>query len=212
MRMVIINNYAAVVGAIMYLTKPFIYISIFIFLGLNQVSYASGIMTDDEVKNVKRVNATNEKDRQLLSKAAGLLAEYEIAAEKLVTSLEQNDINATEISRQANQLLNLSEIVIESTRFRLPQCEEYLTKTLVLKDNLKNISHDTLEKDYHHDGALPKAPGECYHTKDLFVHPATVIILTRDDPSLNDTTKSTINAEITEVIAHTELVRQLVIY
>ena len=30
------------------------------------------------------------------------------------------------------------------------------------------------EKDYHHDGALPKAPPECYHVKDTFVHPATV--------------------------------------
>ena len=77
---------------------------------------------------------------------------------------------------------------------------------------MKNISHDTLERDYHHDGALPKAPGECYHTKDLFVHPATVIVLTRDDPSLSVATKSSINAEITEVLMHTELVRQLVIF
>ncbi len=169
-------------------------------------------MSDQEIKNVNRVDATNEKDRQRLSKAAGLLADYEIAAKKLVASLEQNDINATEISRQANQLLNLSEIVIKSTTFRIPQCDEYLTKTLALKDKLQDISHDTLEKDYHHDGALPKAPGECYHTKDLFVHPATVIVLTRDDPSLNETTKSSIDAEITEVLAHTEIVRQLVIY
>ena len=69
-----------------------------------------------------------------------------------------------------------------------------------------------LEKDYHHDGALPKAPGECYHTKDLFVHPATVYVLVRDDPSLANKTKMSINAELTEVLAHTELVRQLVIY
>ncbi len=83
---------------------------------------------------------------------------------------------------------------------------------MVLKNSLKTISHESLEKDYHHDGALPKAPAECYHTKDLFIHPATVIVLTRDDPSLNDTTKSSINAEISEVLGHTELVRQLVIY
>ena len=109
-------------------------------------------------------------------------------------------------------MLSLSEVVIESAQFRLPQCNEYLTKTLAIKTSLEEISHETLEKDYHHDGALPKAPGECYHTKDLFIHPATVYVLVRDDPSLQDTTKSSINAEITEVLAHTELVRRLVIY
>ena len=108
--------------------------------------------------------------------------------------------------------MELSETVIQSAQFRLPQCNDYLTKTLALKEDLENISHETLEKDYHHDGALPEAPGECYHTKDLFVHPATVYVLVRDDPSLVKDTKISINSEITEVLAHTELVRQLVIY
>ena len=169
-------------------------------------------MSEDKVSNVNRVDATNEKEQELLSKAAGLLADYEIAAKKLLTNLKNETSKAEEISDQAKELLLLSEEVINSTRFRLPQCDEYLTKTMVLKNSLKTISHESLEKDYHHDGALPKAPAECYHTKDLFIHPATVIILTRDDPSLNDTTKSSINAEISEVLGHTELVRQLVIY
>ncbi|MCZ6804959.1 MAG: hypothetical protein O7D86_13810 [Proteobacteria bacterium] len=169
-------------------------------------------MSDDEVKNVVRADVTNEDDRKRLSKAAGLLADYEIAAKKIIINLENETTNAEDISNQAKELLNLSENVIKSAQFRLPQCDEYLAKTLALKNSLHEISHDTLEKDYHHDGALPKAPGECYHAKDLFVHPATVIVLTRDDPSLKDETKSAINAEITEVLAHTELVRQLVIY
>ncbi len=112
----------------------------------------------------------------------------------------------------AEKLLTLSESFIESAQFRLPQCEEYLEKTITLKEGLHEISHETLEKGYHHDGALPKAPGECYHTKDLFVHPATVMVLTRDDPELGNDTKRLIKAEITEMLAHTEVVRQLVIY
>ena len=44
------------------------------------------------------------------------------------------------------------------------------------------------------------------------VHPATVFVLTRDDPVVSSETKSSIKAEITEVLAHTEVVRQLVIY
>lgn len=192
--------------------KIFLCTYIFIFIGINQFAYASGTMNEDEVSNVSRVEVTSEKEKQRLSKTAGLLADYEIASKKLLNDLDSKESNAKNINDQAKELLNLSEDVIASAQFRLPQCAEYLTKTLALKNQLDDMSHDTLEKDYHHDGALPKAPSECYHTKDLFVHPATVIILTRDDPLLSDKTKSSIIAEITEVLGHTELVRKLVIY
>ncbi len=181
-------------------------------MGFTNGSYASGTMNNDEVNNVSRTEVKSEEQRQRLSITAGLLADYEIAAKKLVASLENNTIKSSDINKYAKKLLSLSENVFESARFRLPQCDEYLAQTLALKNNLQKISHDNLEKDYHHDGALPKAPVECYHTKDLFVHPATVIVLTRDDPALTQKTKTSINAEITEVLAHTELVRQLVIY
>ena len=190
----------------------YIFSFIFIYLLINQNLYASGSMSDDEINNVSRTNVTNKNDQERLSKAAALLSNYEIEAKKLLAMLDTSGLNSEVIQNKAKELLNLSEIVIQSAQFRLPQCNDYLTKTLLLKRNLENISHDTLEKDYHHDGALPKAPGECYHTKDLFVHPATVYVLVRDDPSLIDKTKSSINAEITEVLAHIELVRQLVIY
>ncbi len=195
-----------------WMLKPLFYLAILTIFGISPTTHASGTMSSDEVKDVKRIAIINDEDHQRLSIAAGFLADYEIEAKKLIRSLQHDGINANEINEQANQLLNLSENVIDSARFRLPQCDEYLAKTLSLKNRLHEISHDTLEKDYHHDGTLPKAPGECYHTKDLFVHPATVIVLTRDDPSLSLATRSSINAEITEVIVHTELVRQLVIY
>ena len=190
----------------------YIFSFIFIYLLINQNLYASGSMSDDEINNVSRTNVSNKNDQERLSKAAALLSNYEIEAKKLLAMLDASGLNSEVIQNKAKELLNLSEIVIRSAQFRLPQCNDYLTKTLLLKRNLENISLDTLEKDYHHDGALPKAPGECYHTKDLFVHPATVYVLVRDDPSLIDKTKSSINAEITEVLAHIELVRQLVIY
>ena len=150
------------------------------------------------------------KDRKLK-----ILEEHywlEQTKKKLLEMLKTKNINSKTIQNKAKDLLSLSEVVIESAQFRLPQCNEYLTKTLAIKTSLEEILHETLEKDYHHDGALPEAPGECYHTKDLFIHPATVYVLVRDDPSLQDATKSSINAEITEVLAHTELVRRLVIY
>ena len=169
-------------------------------------------MSDKDINNVSKTDVVEKDDKERLSKAASLLTNYEIEAKKLLEMLKTKNVTSKKIQNKAKDLLNLSEVVIESAQFRLPQCNEYLTKTLAVKTSLEKISHETLEKDYHHDGALPKAPGECYHTKDLFIHPATVYVLVRDDPSLQDATKSSINAEITEVLAHTELVRRLVIY
>jgi len=180
-----------------------------LFFGITN-SYASGVMTTEDVQNVARSDE-GIADQQL-SKVAGLLARYEIEAGKLVNSLKVTDVSCDKLNEQAKTLLTLSEQVIETARLRLPQCDTYLAMTLPLKDKLATISNEVLEKDYHHDGALPVAPAECYHTKDLFVHPATVLVLTRDDPSLTAETKESINLEITEVLAHTEIVRQLVIY
>ena len=194
------------------MSNPLFFMAILSLVITGQTVYASATMTVDEIKNVNRVNVKSEEERQQLSITAGLLAYYEIAAKKLVANLENDAAKLNEINKQAKELLAISENIFDTARFRLPQCDVYLTKTLELKNSLQKISHDTLEKDYHLDGALPKAPGECYHTKDLFVHPATVLVLTRDDPSLSETTKTSINAEIIEVLAHTEYVRQLVIY
>ncbi len=184
----------------------------FIILTLFSVSAsASGTMSSEEIEGVNKTLIESDTDRVRLQETAVLLANYEIEANKLVDLVEEG-ADSKSISTKAGELLNLSEHVIDSARFRLPQCDVYLSKTMELKPILSEISHEALEKDYHHDGALPKAGGECYHTKDLFVHPATVIVLTRDDPALEQGTRTSIKAEIIEVLAHTELVRQLVIY
>ena len=195
--------------------SSYIYCVIFVYLLMNQNVFASSggsSMSEEEIKNVSKADVTDKNHQEKLSKAAALLSDYEIEAKKLLVILDEGETNPKVIQSKAIELLELSETVIQSAQFRLPQCHDYLKKTLALKENLENISHESLEKDYHHDGALPEAPGECYHTKDLFVHPATVYVLVRDDPKLLNKTKSSIDDEITEVLGHTELVRQLVIY
>ena len=199
----------------MNLNVPGIIYLTFLWLLISQNTFSSdggASMSDKDINNVSKTDVVEKDDKERLSKAASLLTNYEIEAKKLLEMLKTKNINSKTIQNKAKDLLSLSEVVIESAQFRLPQCNEYLTKTLAIKTSLEEISHETLEKDYHNDGAHPKAPGECYHTKDLFIHPATVYVLVRDDPSLQDATKSSINAEITEVVAHTELVRRLVIY
>lgn len=185
--------------------------AILTFTFIYQPVIASSTMTFEELNGVKKTSIDSDEIRQQLQKSAVLLANYEIEAQKLVRMTENGSDSET-ITAQTRQLLDLSEVVIDSARFRLPQCDEYLAKSIAVRDSLNNISHAQLEKDYHHDGALPSAPAECYHAKDLFIHPATVLVLTRDDPALSEETKTAIQREITEVLAHTELVRQLVLY
>ena len=173
---------------------------------------ASTPIKENQFDDIQKTELTSDEQREKLSTAAGLLADYEIRAKKLIDSLTDIGPRSENVSLEAEALLQLSTEVIESARFRLPQCDDYLGKTLQLRASLSSISHESLENDYHHDGALPKAPMECYHTKDLFVHPATVMVLTRDDPALAQNTRDTIADEINEVLAHTEVVRQQVIY
>ena len=182
-----------------------------VFLCCTAFSSASTQMSSREIQNVKRQALDTEELRKKIEKSAVLLANYEIEAKKLVRYAEQAGAGE-KIENQARKLMSLSEVVIDSARFRLPQCDEYLAKSIALKNELNSISHESLEQDYHHDGALPSAPNECYHAKDLFVHPATVVVLLRDDPSLQAKTRASITAEIMEVLAHTEYVRQLVMY
>ncbi len=172
---------------------------------------ASSTMTNKQLLNVKRSIIDSDELRSKLEKSAVLLAKYEIEAKKLI-KLNEKGAAAGQINSKARHLMDLSKTVLESARFRLPQCDAYLALSLTLEGQLSDITHARLESDFHHDGALPQAPPECYHAKDLFVHPASVIILTRDDPELSDETKKAIQAEISEVLAHTELVRQLVLY
>jgi len=176
------------------------------------LAYASIPIKEGQFDGISKIEISAAEDKERLSIAAGLLSKYEIKARQLVNSLNDNDLDTAVVNLDANELLTLSKSVIESAIFRLPQCDEYLGKTMALESSLMTISHESLEKDYHHDGALPIAPAECYHMKDLFVHPATVMILVRDDNSLNQDTRNIIANEINEVLSHTEVVRQLVIY
>ncbi len=174
--------------------------------------YASGKkLSETEVQAVEKAAIDTDEEEKQRQAIAVMLAEYEIEGKKLLDRLDEN-AGRNEIDQQAGALLASGEKIMDWGRFRLAQCDAYLEKSLELKGMIPEITREALERDYHHDGALPKAPPECYHIKDTFVHPATVLVLTRDDPSLGEETVTGIRAEIMEVLGHTEVVRQLVIY
>ncbi|MCY3750455.1 MAG: hypothetical protein OXG54_03540 [Gammaproteobacteria bacterium] len=172
---------------------------------------SSSKLSDKDVQAVEKTAIDSDEEEKQRQAIAVMLAEYEIEGRKLLDGLDGN-ADRSGIDRQAGALLSSGEKIMDWARFRLKQCDAYLEKALELKTKISDITLEVLEKDYHHDGALPKAPPECYHVKDTFVHPATVLVLTRDDPELGEDTITGIRAEILEVLGHTEVVRQLVIY
>ena len=174
--------------------------------------YASSTkLSETDVQAVEKAEIDSDEEENQRQAIAVMLAEYEIEGRKLLDGLDDH-AGRNEVDRQAGALLSAGEKIMDWARFRLAQCNEYLGKALELKTKISDITLEVLEKDYHHDGALPKAPPECYHVKDTFVHPATVLVLTRDDPALGEETITGIRAEILEVPGHTEVVRQLIIY
>lgn len=102
--------------------------------------------------------------------------------------------------RGTESLMELGAGLVPDFVARHPHCAEYLDAALQVRTAWKGADLETLERDYHHDGALPKIEnsGVCYHMKDLVVHPATVLaILAQPQPDLAEARK-----EIEEVVSH----------
>lgn len=105
----------------------------------------------------------------------------------------------------AESLMELAAGISTAFVQRHPHCAGYLEKALQVRARWTSLDHETIERDYHHDGVLPRTENAnvCYHMKDLIVHPATMLVLlSQPRPDLAQARR-----EIDEVIAHVGLVR-----
>ncbi len=145
----------------------------------------------------------------LPAKAEDAYAAYLDGATRVVAALESGADPASQaaplqaLARQANAL-------IDPFAARFPACTEYLTATRVLNDRWQSLSLEQIEKDFHHDGALPAVaePQDralCYQMKDLLVHPLTALRMLGESP----VDRAGIEHEIVEVIAHARALRAL---
>ena len=118
-----------------------------------------------------------------------------------------NDESLATLGRLAESMRDLSEQILGDFAVIYPPCGAYLNAAMRVSEKLDVLSLEEIERDYHADGALPEAPDFCYHAKDLVVHPATVILLSREPDT--PLTRGRINAEIQEVRAHIGQVERL---
>lgn len=136
--------------------------------------------------------------------AASLLDRYGREAAELATALDARA--ETDLLRsRAEGLIDLAAEIVPAFVDAHPHCMPYLEAALQVRERWPQLDHEAIERDYHHDSALPKIDnaGFCYHMKDLITHPATVLVLLSQAKPDHVQAK----AEIDEVIAHMGVVR-----
>lgn len=137
---------------------------------------------------------------------AGLAAldAYERTARELAAGIEaRRDVDILVATGEV--LMAEGMILVPEFTSRHPHCAAYLEAASAVRKTWRELDHDTIERDYHEDGALqrPDNAAACYHMKDLVVHPATaLVLLTQDEPDFEAAKR-----EIDEVLAHMVVVR-----
>lgn len=126
---------------------------------------------------------------------------YRTEAEALVAAIDGGK-DATEIGALADGLTKTGLSMLPAMIEAHPVCKGYLDAISAVGSTLKDLPLAEIESGYHMDGKLPPMPSpECYHGKDLVVHPATVSALAKAGLSTPEDRRSA-KGEIVEVLGH----------
>ena len=150
-----------------------------------------------------RAEATDapKKPQEPVEARTAELDVYRSQAKHLITLLEAGAPEA-EVLLAADTLTQTGIAALEPMIRQHPECEGYLRAIEAAGPTLKTLPLAEIETGYHSDGALPPMPSpECYHGKDLVVHPATVAAMATAGLKTQDA-RTDAKAEITEVLAH----------
>lgn len=133
----------------------------------------------------------------------GPAAEFIEGARSLLGHLQEGADPAA-LSESADRLMRLGAGMVPAYVERHPHCADYLQATLAIMELWPQLDLETIEHDYHEDGALPATDNVavCYHLKDLIVHPATVLALLAQ-PEVDF---AAARREIEETLAHASVV------
>ncbi|MCH8475087.1 MAG: hypothetical protein LAT55_07660 [Opitutales bacterium] len=116
-------------------------------------------------------------------KLAELLDTYE-TQQGVVLNLLHNSDDPAAVERETRTLVELSLPVLDAYTEVNPRSRTYLMASKRVMDVLDTISEEAIERDYHDEAILPARPddgGTSYHVKDLLIHPATVLVLLREE-------------------------------
>lgn len=132
------------------------------------------------------------------------LAEYEMVARDFLQGIEA-DASVKQLQPMAQRMLDLGVSVVPDYVTAVPDCQRYLEEAAKIESRWSELDPEVIERDYHQDGALPPMPNnvDCYHMKDVVVHPATALALLAQP----DVDRDQVRLEIFEVVSHAIAVR-----
>lgn len=132
------------------------------------------------------------------------LAEYEMVARDFLQGIEA-DASAQQLQTLAQRMLDLGVSVVPDYVTAVPDCQRYLEEAAKIESRWPELDPEVIERDYHQDGALPPMPNnvDCYHMKDVVVHPATALAILAQ-PEVD---RDQVRLEIFEVVSHAIAVR-----
>lgn len=127
------------------------------------------------------------------------LATYKTQAESLLKEIKAK---SNKVENDSKALVDASMPIVDSFIKKFPQCSEYLTALKNAADVIPTLPLEEIESGYHADGKLPKFDdANCYHAKDLLVHPATVQAMAKLGIKTDEQWESA-EHEIAEVLGH----------
>ena len=135
------------------------------------------------------------------AKEDGAADVYKQQAEALVAAIDAGK-EAPEVLKLADELTQTGLSKLPDMIVSHPECKAYLEAIQAVGSTLKDLPLAEIETGYHADGKLPTMPStDCYHGKDLVVHPATVAALAKAGlATAEDRAKA--KGEIVEVLGH----------
>lgn len=127
------------------------------------------------------------------------LTTYQQQAKTLLEMLENQ---AQGIEAASEKLVSDSLPIVDAFIVKYPECTEYLTALKQAAEKIPTLPLAEIESGYHADGQLPELKNaQCYHAKDLLVHPATVQAMAKIGIKTEQEWESA-EHEIEEVIEH----------
>ena len=135
-----------------------------------------------------------------------LISEYETSAKSLLNNNKKNKSKKTMIS-SANDLIAIAKPILVKFSQTYPECKELLNVIIKSDVKMSNLSLHEIEQQFHEGEALPEADDICFDAKELIVHPATVIVISKNY-KLEKGQRTQINDEIAEVLGHLGLFKE----
>ena len=130
------------------------------------------------------------------------IALYKNKANELVLNIKAKK-SFSHIRTLGNELVTIGGDVVAGFKTKDKECTAYLEKVLAAQSKMMTLNLEEIESQYHEGTALPEIEKNlCITAKELIVHPATVVILSRlkDGPKHREQMEE----ELEEVIHHVD--------